>query len=142
MCFALLALSQHLDYPFILAANCDEFTDRPAQAMHDWEDIPGVLAGRDMTSMGSWLALNRNDRRLALVTNVRDGTRQTAERSRGLLIRDLVDTRHEFDASLQTIVAEQERYAGFNVLAGFIGTGLYYFSNRCLLYTSPSPRDS
>ena len=69
MCFALLALGQHLDYPFILAANRDEFTDRPAQAMHDWEDIPGLLAGRDMTSMGSWLALNRNDRRLALVTN-------------------------------------------------------------------------
>lgn len=130
MCFALLALGQHKDYPFILAANRDEFTERPALALHDWEDVPGVLAGRDLTSMGSWLALNRNDRHFALVTNVRDGSRQTAERSRGLLIRDLVDARYDFAARLRTVVDEQTRYAGFNVLAGDIGGDVHYFSNR------------
>ncbi|MGB1009647.1 MAG: NRDE family protein [Thiolinea sp.] len=130
MCFALLALGQHPEYPFILAANRDEFTNRPAQVMHEWEDVPGVLAGRDLESMGSWLALNQHDRRLALVTNVRDGSRQTAERSRGLLIRDLVDTDQSMEARLDALTAEQGSYAGFNVLTGIVGEAMYYLSNR------------
>lgn len=130
MCFALLALNQHADYPFILAANRDEFYARPALAMHEWDDAQGVIAGRDLESTGSWLAVNRRDGRFALLTNVRDGTPQTAERSRGLLIRDLVESTLPVRECLETLQAEQHRYAGFNVLAGYLDGPVYYFSNR------------
>ena len=130
MCFALMALGQHADYPFVLVANRDEFYARPALAVHEWEDAAGVIAGRDLESMGSWLAVNKQDRRFALVTNVRDGTPQAAERSRGLLIRDLVDSDLPIRDCLDTLQAEQQRYAGFNVLAGYLGGSVYYLSNR------------
>lgn len=130
MCFALMALGQHVDYPFILAANRDEFYARPALALHEWDDAEGVLAGRDLESMGSWLAVNKRDRRFALVTNVRDGSPQTAERSRGLLIRDLVATEAPVLDELRTLQAEQRSYAGFNVLAGYLDGNMHYLSNR------------
>nr|CAA6799846.1 MAG: COG3332 [uncultured Thiotrichaceae bacterium] len=130
MCFALMALGQHADYPFVLVANRDEFYARPALAMHEWDDADGVIAGRDIDSMGSWLAVNKRDRRFALVTNVRDGSPQAAERSRGLLIRDLVDSELPMNECLNTLQAERQRYAGFNVLAGYLDGAMYYLSNR------------
>lgn len=130
MCFALMALGQHADYPFVLVANRDEFYARPALAVHEWRDAGGVIAGRDLASMGSWLAVNKQDRRFALVTNVRDGTPQSAERSRGLLIRDLVDTDVPMGDCLDALQAERGRYAGFNVLAGYLDGSMYYLSNR------------
>ncbi|MEZ5536019.1 MAG: NRDE family protein [Thiolinea sp.] len=137
MCFALLAMNRHPDYPFILAANRDEFYARPALAMHEWKDAEGVIGGRDLESMGSWLALNKQDQRFALVTNVREGVPQVAERSRGLLIRDLVDTQQPVSDCLQILAAEQQRYAGFNVLAGNLHGSVYYFSNRNGVTVSP-----
>ncbi len=137
MCFALMALGQHADYPFVLVANRDEFYARPALAMHEWADADGVIAGRDLESMGSWLAVNKQDRRFALVTNVRDGTPQTAERSRGLLIRDLVDSDLPMVDCLDTLQAERGRYAGFNVLAGYLDGAMYYLSNRNVTEVTP-----
>ncbi len=130
MCFALLALHQHAEYPFILAANRDEFFPRPALPLHAWQDEPGVLGGRDLESMGTWLALNTRDNRLALVTNVRNGQPQSAERSRGLLVRDVVSSGNPVRDDLQTLLAEQGRYAGFNLIAGNLPDQLYYVSNR------------
>jgi uncharacterized protein with NRDE domain len=130
MCFALLALNQHPEYPLILAANRDEFYARPALAMHEWQDTDGVIGGRDLESMGSWLALNRHDLRFALVTNVREGAPVAGERSRGLLIRDLVDSTLPVREGLAVLQAEQAAYAGFNVLAGNLNGQMYYFSNR------------
>lgn len=137
MCFALMALGQHTDYPFVLVANRDEFYARPALAMHEWQDADGVIAGRDLESMGSWLAVNKQDRRFALVTNVREGVPQSAERSRGLLIRDLVDTDVPMRDCLDTLQAERGRYAGFNVLAGYLGGAVYYLSNRNITEITP-----
>ncbi|MEB4593198.1 NRDE family protein [Candidatus Thiothrix sp. Deng01] len=130
MCFALLALQQRPDYPFILAANRDEFFHRAALPLHAWEDFPGVVGGRDVESAGSWLVLNQQDARLALVTNHRSGSPQTAERSRGLLVRDMVTATTEVETSLQTLADGQQRYAGFNLITGKLPDQLYYFSNR------------
>lgn len=38
--------------------------------LHYWEDLPGILAGRDIAMGGTWLALS-TDGRLACVTNYR-----------------------------------------------------------------------
>lgn len=130
MCFALIAIHQRPDYPFILAANRDEFFHRPALPLHAWEDFPGIVGGRDVESAGSWLVLNRQDARLALVTNHRSGSPQTAERSRGLLVRDMVTAATDVETTLQTLAAEQQRYAGFNLITGKLPDQLYYFSNR------------
>lgn len=130
MCFALLALEQHPDFPLILAANRDEYFARPALPMHIWEDLPQVLGGRDLSSQGSWLSLNRHNGRLALVTNVRQGLKPPpAALSRGKLVRDFVAQPETMVQLLTQFTETQSQYAGFNLLAGD-RHNMYYLSNR------------
>lgn len=73
MCLAALAVGRHPRFGLVLAANRDEYLDRPAAALdwwHPWPDGPGVLGGRDLKAGGTWMGLSETGR-LALVTNVR-----------------------------------------------------------------------
>ncbi len=134
MCFVLLALHQHPDYPLILASNRDEFFNRLAQPLREWDDMRGIIGGRDMLSGGSWLALNYHEQRLALLTNVRNlydsRCQQTAKRSRGLLVRDSVSSQQSPEQHILAVLAQGDDYAGFNLLAGHFPDALYYVSNR------------
>ena len=47
MCLIVLAIGQHPEYPLILAANRDEFHERPTLAADFWPQQPEMLAGRD-----------------------------------------------------------------------------------------------
>jgi len=134
MCLALLAIGQHPHYPFILASNRDEFLARPTQALHIWPDEPEVVAGRDLASDGSWLALNQQYARLALVTNVRNlhtaHDQQAGQRSRGLIVRDWVTTPTPSVQALYQLSQATDTYAGFNLIAGYLSGKLFYCSNR------------
>ncbi|MEZ5478722.1 MAG: NRDE family protein [Thiolinea sp.] len=131
MRFALLAIQQHPD----LSADSSRpivmnFFARLQPAAASLVRAGGVVGAR---SGGRWfrLALNQQDRRLALVTNVRQGGQpQTGLRSRGQLVLDLVSGTGTVQEALQQLQAEQADYAGFNVLAGEIGGQFYYLSNR------------
>lgn len=68
MCLVLFAYRMQPDTPLVVAANRDEFYDRPAKSAHFWPDKPGILAGRDETAGGTWLGINRQGR-FAAVTN-------------------------------------------------------------------------
>lgn len=76
MCLTALALDAHRRFPLVLAANRDEFFERPAARLSWWSPEgggPDVLSGRDLQAQGTWLGLTAHGR-LALVTNVRRGT--------------------------------------------------------------------
>ena len=73
MCLVALAIDENRRFPLVLAANRDEFFDRPAARLGWWtpdEGGPAILAGRDLSAGGTWLGLSAAGR-LALVTNVR-----------------------------------------------------------------------
>ncbi|MEZ5448190.1 MAG: NRDE family protein [Thiolinea sp.] len=129
MCFALLAIQQHPDYPFILAANRDEFFARPSQPLHRWSEPAGVVGAR---SGGRWFLAGAQSAgpALALGPMRQGGQPQTGLRSRGQLVLDLVSGTGTVQEALQQLQAEQADYAGFNVLAGEIGGQFYYLSNR------------
>ncbi len=55
MCLVLFAYKVHPVYPLIVAANRDEFFQRPTAPAHYWEDQPEILAGRDLEKMGTWM---------------------------------------------------------------------------------------
>lgn len=59
MCLILLSYRMHDRYPFILAANRDEFYERPSAPVSLWDDAPGVIAGKDLKSGGTWLGISK-----------------------------------------------------------------------------------
>jgi uncharacterized protein with NRDE domain len=129
MCLILLASDSHPDYALVLAANRDEFYDRPTASAAFWDDAPRVVAGRDLKAGGTWLGIDRSGR-FAAVTNYRQGQREaTAPRSRGHLVSDYLTGRSDVRAHLDRVQREADLYNGFNLIAGDVGA-LFYFSNR------------
>ncbi|NNK38667.1 MAG: hypothetical protein HKP03_09315, partial [Xanthomonadales bacterium] len=70
MCLILFAWRAHPRYPLVVAANRDEFHDRPTAAADFWADEPGLLAGTDLQAGGTWLGITRAGR-FAAITNYR-----------------------------------------------------------------------
>ena len=77
MCLVVLAIARSDRFPWVVAANRDEFFDRPAEPLAWWQphaDASPVLGGRALAAGGSWLALSPNGR-MAVLTNVREPAR-------------------------------------------------------------------
>ncbi|MCB0795156.1 MAG: NRDE family protein [Flavobacteriales bacterium] len=120
MCLITLAYKEHPKYPLILAANRDEFRDRPAAPASFWVDAPHILAGRDQQAGGTWLGLTRAGR-FAALTNHRDLRRPPKQGpSRGLLVRKALEA--ELDGE------DTRAYEGFNLIHGHLD-GLSYHNN-------------
>lgn len=136
MCLIVFAWKTHPEYRLILAANRDEYHQRPAQEMHWWSDKPEVLAGRDLQAGGTWLATSRTGR-FATVTNYREQQDpHSGLCSRGELVTDFVTgdlSPWDFHASLQG-----EKFAGFSLLS-IDHESLCYVSNRGDDVTSLAP---
>jgi uncharacterized protein with NRDE domain len=129
MCLVLIALDSHPEYSLIVAANRDEFYDRPTVPAAFWAAAPSVLAGRDLRAGGTWLGIDRR-RRLAAVTNYRQGERESpAPRSRGRLVSDFLTGDVGALEHIERIQGEAGLYNGFSLIAGDTG-GLFYYSNR------------
>ena len=129
MCLILFSYQTHPAYRLILAANRDEFYDRPTDALAYWSDHPEVLAGRDLKGNGTWLGVSRSGR-IAAITNYRDPAALMPDApSRGILIRDYLVGDSSPQDYLEAVSKIGQRYNGFNLIAGDIA-GLYYTSNR------------
>lgn len=129
MCLILLALDSHPDYSLIVAANRDEFYDRPTARAAFWDDARHVLGGRDLRAGGTWLGMDRSGR-LAAVTNFRQGEREPeARRSRGHLVSEFLIGTTDARDYVGRVERDGGLYNGFNLIAGNAGA-LYYLSNR------------
>lgn len=73
MCLIILSYKVHDRYPLILAANRDEFYERPSAPISLWDDAVGVVAGRDLQRGGTWLGIRKTGS-LAMLTNYREPT--------------------------------------------------------------------
>ncbi|MBK9115390.1 MAG: NRDE family protein [Betaproteobacteria bacterium] len=131
MCLAVVALDAHPAYSLVIAANRDEYHDRPA-APAAWGDAPpfaDILAGRDLKAGGTWLGVRR-DGRWALVTNVREGGRNDpTARSRGDLVPRVLNAGDAPAATVAGIAGAQDGYNGYNLLAGDVADA-HWASNR------------
>ncbi|HEX4512506.1 MAG TPA: NRDE family protein [Polyangiaceae bacterium] len=122
MCLVVFALGGWNDAPFVLAANRDEYFARPAAPAAWWKhEGRDVFGGRDLEKGGTWMAISP-EKRIAVVTNVRDLSKPQTGKSRGLLpLIALASEAH----SLTIDVAE---YPAFNLLAGD-GDAMFYVSD-------------
>lgn len=127
MCLVVFAWHSHADYKLVLAANRDEFHERPAQDLDWWPDRPAILAGRDLQAGGTWLAAGKTGR-FATVTNYRERqTPHSKAKSRGELVAEFVAGSDPARAHLAAI--DGSKYAGFSLLGADRDT-LFYVSNR------------
>lgn len=118
MCLIAIAYQIHPRYPLIVAANRDEFKQRPTERAHFWDDAPEFLAGRDLRAGGTWLGVTRTGR-FAAITNYRDMRRsQTEGPSRGALVREALE--HDIDPKATAA------FAGFNLLYGPVDSLRYH----------------
>lgn len=129
MCIAYLALRSHPDWPLFIAANRDEFHQRPALAAAPWHDHPDVIAGIDLQAGGTWLGITQQGR-FGLLTNYREMGKQIADApSRGDLVSSCLTTGISVADYVDTISQEADAYNGFNLIAGDLDTASY-LSNR------------
>lgn len=133
MCLILFSFHEDPNTPFILAANRDEFFNRPTAPASYWEDCPELLAGRDMVGGGTWLGITQEGR-FAAITNVREPDIVVENAlSRGELTRDFLTGEQSPQDYLKHIEEKQMLYSGFNLLVGEINgqsRSLWYLSNR------------
>lgn len=128
MCLITVAWKIHPRYDLVVAANRDEFHDRPARAAHWWPDAPGVYGGRDERAGGAWCAADTTGR-FAAVTNVREPGARTDLRSRGALVYEALSQPEPLARHARRIWAERNDYGPFNLLLADRDE-LLFLSNR------------
>ncbi len=129
MCLILLAVKSHPEYKLVVAANRDEYYERPTAAAAFWADNPGICAGKDLRSGGTWLGITRKGR-IAALTNYRDPASIKANSpSRGNLVRNYLSGCKNPVDFLAWLGKNAGRYNGFNLIIGD-KDDLYWYSNR------------
>lgn len=129
MCLLLLAVQKHPEYKLVLAANRDEYYDRPTAPAAFWDEASHLLGGKDLRAGGTWLGITRQGR-IAAITNYRDpATIRTNAPSRGKLVSDFLLGDESPLEYLDNLAREKDRYDGFNLVVGVMDQ-LYWFSNR------------
>jgi uncharacterized protein with NRDE domain len=145
VCLLTLAWQAHPRYRLVVAANRDEFHERPAAPLAPWPPPAELIAGRDLRAGGTWLGVDRA-RRFGVVTNFRELQPPLANApSRGGLVPGYLGTggagagdasaggadgaregAAQFCAALEPHASE---FSGFNLLLTDADS-LWYGSNR------------
>jgi len=129
MCLIVFAYNAHPSYKLVLAANRDEFYDRPASPADFWKDNPDLLAGRDLKGKGTWLGITHHGR-FAAITNYRDPASFMFDvKSRGKLVKDFLCGKIKAEKFTDKIGPLGAKYNGYNLIL-HDAEGFYHFSNR------------
>ncbi|MGQ4810414.1 hypothetical protein NKDENANG_03880 [Candidatus Entotheonellaceae bacterium PAL068K] len=118
MCILMVAYRRVRAYPIVLAANRDEFLDRPAQEPDLLGSYPAIWGGRDVRVGGTWLGVNAHGLVVGL-TNRRTNPKQEndpSRRSRGLLCLDALHYSTADEVVLWLCQQSPDRYNPFNLL--------------------------
>ncbi|KAJ8005807.1 hypothetical protein DPEC_G00121710 [Dallia pectoralis] len=106
-------------YRLILAANRDEFYNRPTKAADFWASNSEILSGLDLEEGkkgGSWLGINKRGK-LAALTNYLEGRPNPDLQGRGFLVSNfLTDQSQSSSSYLKKVSSEGHLYNGFNLL--------------------------
>lgn len=136
MCLILFAYRCHPQYRLVMAANRDEFYERPTQDLRFWSDHPEIAAGRDLKQLGTWQGITRQGR-FAAITNYREvGCHANQAPSRGHLVTAYLAGDMSPISYSKKLRQEGHRYNGFNLIFGD-NDGIYYYSNR--IGSDPAP---
>jgi uncharacterized protein with NRDE domain len=137
MCLIGLALDAHPRFALVIAANRDEFFDRPAAQLDWWRthaDAPWLLGGRDLSAGGTWMALSERGR-IGALTNVRDPARRRSDAaSRGALVTGWLDGG---DVLRRPSLRRPSNTNPFNLIGGDLRSGAWWWASD--RHEAPAP---
>jgi uncharacterized protein with NRDE domain len=129
MCTVLLAYQADPRYRLILAANRDEFYQRPTARASYWDDASHLFAGRDLVHGGTWLGVTTRGR-IAALTNYRQPKESGLHGlSRGHLVSEYLSGEKSAQEYLEALREKGGSYSGYNLLFGDPDR-LYCYSNK------------
>jgi uncharacterized protein with NRDE domain len=130
VCLVAFAINSSARWPLVIAANRDEFRERPTLPLSRWHSATGqeIIAGRDLRAGGSWLGLSPGGR-VAFLTNVREAQPAAAPRSRGELVTRWLES--SANAKEFALALDGSVYGGFNLVLGDFQTNAWsWLTNR------------
>jgi uncharacterized protein with NRDE domain len=116
MCTLVIYLKTAVDYPVVIAANRDEFLDRPACNPTTLLDNPHVIGGQDLRAGGTWLGINEFGLIVGLLNRRAENGANPVARSRGLLTLDALKRRTAAEAAAYAASERAADYNPFNLL--------------------------
>jgi len=138
MCLIAFAYQPNIDHQLVVAANRDEFHERPTAQASFWPTAPNILAGRDLRGGGTWMAVDRAGRFAALTNYSEPVPDPLPSTTRGELITNFLTGNVSAEEYLASITNRAQDYRGFNLLL-MDHTGFFYFNNRLNLSKRLSP---
>jgi hypothetical protein len=114
MCILAIQYQLVPDSPILVAANREEYYDRPSQPPSIQSGKPRILCGIDQQAGGTWLGVNQNGMFVACCNRMKL-IPPVAPRSRGVLCRELLrcgSARHAVDQAMDEITSG--KYDGAN----------------------------
>lgn len=118
MCILMVIHKGIPGYPIVVAANRDEYYDRPTQGPCQLADTPAVWGGRDARAGGTWLGVNAHGLVIGLTNRrIREDQENDPQRcSRGLLCLEVLQCSTAAEAADFLASEPSERYNPFNLL--------------------------
>lgn len=129
MCTLAIYVRAFVEFPLVVAANRDEFLDRPTSGPGLLPGETGIFAGRDEVAGGTWLGINRAGVLAALLNRRTDLLPDPTRRSRGQLCVSML--RHATAASARdaALLEDPRAFNPFNLLVAD-RTAAWIASNR------------
>ncbi|XP_043385302.1 transport and Golgi organization protein 2 homolog isoform X2 [Chelonia mydas] len=123
-------------YRLILAANRDEFYNRPSKSADFWDSSNEILSGLDMEEGkegGTWLGISKKGKMAALTNYLQPKIDKNAK-GRGALVRNFLTTDLDSFSYLKKVSLEGHLYNGFNLIAADLsstnGDVICYYGNK------------
>ncbi|MGV8805651.1 MAG: NRDE family protein [Polaromonas sp.] len=141
MCLIAFALDASARWPLVVAANRDEFLERPTLALTSWKTASSqeIISGRDVRAGGTWLGATPTGR-VAFVTNVREAQPAEAPCSRGELVTRWLEGSMDAAGFATALETERNAYAGFNLVIGDIRCKAWLWMTNRTAEASPGWR--
>lgn len=99
MCTLSVSFGVFSRYPLVVAANRDEFYERPSEPPHTLSNEPVIFGPRDARAGGTWTGVNEHGVYAALTNISGVSPRDGARRSRGLLVMEALRQRSAHHAA-------------------------------------------
>ena len=116
MCTLAIYFQMTDDYPVVIAANRDEYLDRPAAKPTTLCERPHVVGGKDLRAGGTWLGVNEYGLVVGLLNRRTEAAANLDARSRGLLALDALRCRTSREAADFASRERAHDYNPFNLL--------------------------